>query len=799
VILSQATLAADNPPKTGRVLDDATIARQAKSRQPRGVAGGTPRTAPGEIHLQYFDSGESYFLKSSDSGAYVANQLVFDPAFSPGDSVSEYSLLVYNDVNSGEATVSVTLWDGDPLGLVDTACAAGGVPAPIPGTTTTFSGLQPALGPCSPNYGGLPDCQGHFQLEATLDPPVPVNCNRVWMVMQADEGCRVGWRKAGGPDDVFGARLPVGDSNFVQALTAAGHTSGDGVGTCCDTGAACDHSNGTTDDDCSDPSFCGTGTSDTLEQISFDPPVDFMWASMCASVATPTQTFVEVLPIGNHHDGTLDPGVQIVGNEISMLSGGRRIFLEYRVHNWDPNQEGVAWKAHEFGLDEIALGNEMGADIGFDYEVPCTVNSDCHAEFGAGTNCGNHSSTCYPTTGKTCLWSFVDQNHPDFIAAGLDIFSSVDWCNSALPHSVRVDLVVQEAGTIVAPDPFPESGLYAGTIILLVPPDAKGTYKARLYRRKLQAFSGGEVIEFIVPLGHADATIRVGLGRCCHDIANGPFCTDDLTQDECAALPQPTSFVANATCTDTSVSCSDCDDNSKLDYVELANGSGIDCNGNGTLDVCEAPAGDLMYFAEKNRYLTVDTRNFAPHQAIEVVFTDLAPPFDVFNGTVMYAGPPTDMSSLSTSVAPVSGFPTFKVSRLACSPHYDDWSAYGLVDLYHRYVVPSSAYTVATVSAPPSARRSASAIIATARFGDAVGNFDPALGGWTPPEGFVTAADFLGLLEAHANRRCGPRKTRLDMAPALPDGLIQVTDFVQIIDAFKAKPFPFAPGAQPCP
>ena len=240
------------PVVTVAVEDDATIAR--------GVAG----PVFGEVMAVVFrqlDDGGFVFANKDDAGNFVANQMFLANGFAPGDAIIAYDLLVYNAPTGGPASVKVSLWDGDPLGIVDTQC--NGAPAPIPGTTVTFTDLPPADDLC-PAIGEFaePRCVGLFRLKATLPGAVAVECNHVWMVLEISEGCRLGWRKH--PD--MGHGPDVGFSDYVEALLD--RSSADGF--CCDNGQACNHSDADTTNDCpTDPTFCTDGVAEYPTAFSY--------------------------------------------------------------------------------------------------------------------------------------------------------------------------------------------------------------------------------------------------------------------------------------------------------------------------------------------------------------------------------------------------------------------------------------------------------------------------------------------------------------------------------------------------
>ena len=127
----------------------------------------------------FLDGGDSGFfnpIKASDVGTFVAQQMIFGNGWTPGNSINGYSMTIFNHSAgpSGPMTVRTSLWDGDPLGIVDTQCSAGGVPAEIPGTAATFGPLADASGNdsdglCAPLKLLSGPCVGLWKLTASFD------------------------------------------------------------------------------------------------------------------------------------------------------------------------------------------------------------------------------------------------------------------------------------------------------------------------------------------------------------------------------------------------------------------------------------------------------------------------------------------------------------------------------------------------------------------------------------------------------------------------------------------------------
>lgn len=92
---------------------------------------------------------------------------------------------------------------------------------------------------------------------------------------------------------------------------------------------------------------------------------------------------------------------------------------------------------------------------------------------------------------------------------------------------------------------------------------------------------------------------------------------------------------------------------------------------------------------------------------------------------------------------------------------------------------------------------SAAAVGATGRWGDTVGCFvDRA---WGRADGRADMIDITAALDRFRNAPLAPPLAWCDVAPAVPDGVVDITaDIVRIVDAFRGFPYPFAvPNACP--
>ena len=189
--------------------------------------------------------------------------------------------------------------------------------------------------------------------------------------------------------------------------------------------------------------------------------------------------------------------------------------------------------------------------------------------------------------------------------------------------------------------------------------------------------------------------------------------------------------------------------------------------------------------------------------ALEVVFVDLARPYDIYNGMRMWVTAPQAVSESGGNVEPVPDVPNFTAATLGCQPHFTDWGALGSVSLYHPMIVPGSEYHVRVIGEACVIAEiddfSEFVVATTSRFGDVVG--DPALTPPGPPDGEVGIVDVLAVIKGFASVPGRARKARTDLEPGTPDLLINISDVLVNLLAFSGVPFPFDPpaGPPPCP
>jgi hypothetical protein len=171
-----------------------------------------------------------------------------------------------------------------------------------------------------------------------------------------------------------------------------------------------------------------------------------------------------------------------------------------------------------------------------------------------------------------------------------------------------------------------------------------------------------------------------------------------------------------------------------------------------------------------------------------------------------------DLLAQGTDCGPAGALPQqwFWGAPLVCDPlqaHPDDWSAYGVVHVYHEGIVPSGVYDIQVIDAACSldedSNYSAPLTMTQAKWGDVCG---PGTGGACKevPDGVVDVTnDVFGVLDKFANVN-DLQKARADIEPGDdganngPDLMVNVAnDVLFFLGAFTGDPYPFVPG-DPC-
>ena len=283
-------------------------------------------------------------------------------------------------------------------------------------------------------------------------------------------------------------------------------------------------------------------------------------------------------------------------------------------------------------------------------------------------------------------------------------------------------------------------------------------------------------------------------GSCSHaDVASGVACEDG---DNCTV-----DGVCDgaATCVSTPVSSIPCASDADCGIYSCGTGGFCECEQ--CVAVAEPVVDDPAMM--QNRFLTFVPRNPGVRTALEVIFADLAPPYDLYNGMSMWVAEPQVVSENGGSVDPVEGFPVFMAATLDCVPHFMDWTSLGSISLHHPVIVPGGEYCIRAISEGCAVAGvdefSPNLPLATSVFGDVVGDTSTNPPG--PPDGAVVIADVLSVIAGFGSAPGAPLKARTDLEPGTVDRLINISDVLVDLAAFSGVPFPFAApiGPPPCP
>ncbi len=558
----------------------------------RGIAA-TGGSGEAYVFYQPNDSGFGHYVKAGDTSGYGtwSTQAILGNGFEAGMAISGYDFLMHNSSYSvNDAAWSAELWDGDPLAALDTVCN-GGNPQPIPGTLATFGPLpqappDPSAFPWSCNTP-YPICVGLYRLRAHLPEKVVINCDRVWIVVTMTEGCRAAWRITGPEGNVYDT--PIGFQNgyeFFYACEQYGDCdtpSGYNAGTCCNSGTACDFTDGdpakwTVDGvagaTCSfepqdphtspvDATFCGDGVTDFVELHGNTPDE---YRGYVASVYAPTNIAIQWRPKKALFKGKIGDLVEapseVIDNEIILYKRGVNVMLELQVNDWSGDDGLTRLKAFGAALDTRGYFSGLGGAL-TEKLIPCTGDAECIAAFGGfcsifGDPC-TQDTDCQLDPIETCLGStclelpsrlagycapgYAATKRPDFCLTHTNPLGAVDVSTP----EYRYGWVAQGGATEAYRDlDLSAKGLaYLGTLWIGVPDNAKGSYTVGLYPPIATALVDQNAW-FIPMVGQIPAKITV------------------------------------LDCTGT-----DCQPNGIPDDCEIERGLTEDCNGNGVPDDCE--------------------------------------------------------------------------------------------------------------------------------------------------------------------------------------------------------------------
>ncbi|UCC31590.1 MAG: hypothetical protein JSU86_04785, partial [Phycisphaerales bacterium] len=216
---------------------------------------------------------------------------------------------------------------------------------------------------------------------------------------------------------------------------------------------------------------------------------------------------------------------------------------------------------------------------------------------------------------------------------------------------------------------------------------------------------------------------------------------------------------------------------------------------------------------QKCRYLSfqIAEADAGTQQAVRIHMVDLPAPYDTWNGTKMFVGAPDTFCEnagvVSGDCPPVVPNSEFNASTLQCAAEVRDWSAEGVITVYHEGIIPNGVYEVQVARDDCDLNVDGSysdpLVITMSPWGDVVGS----CAGYpcTPPDGSVgIPTDVTGLLDKFKN--LGPpqfnpalTKARADLDYATPNKRIDISDVTFCLDAFRGDLYPPDPFPDPQP
>ncbi|UCC31944.1 MAG: hypothetical protein JSU86_06630, partial [Phycisphaerales bacterium] len=223
-------------------------------------------------------------------------------------------------------------------------------------------------------------------------------------------------------------------------------------------------------------------------------------------------------PISSTGPYTIDDqiGNHGIASEIKIPATGVSIQLEIKLSGWGSAPGNPALGAYQGTLVCASYANGVGA----------ALYADC-------------SATC-PDPNPCMCHAYIDQSRTDFVfydnvAVGPEMPPTCDYEYSS----------TQMGGAAV------DEGLiyYGGTLDVIVPSGAKGTYELEWNPADTKTFFNDAVGRKIPGLYRTTGKITVITGKCCYDVGPGStMCEDDLTEAECDALAAPRFYFPEQVC-----------------------------------------------------------------------------------------------------------------------------------------------------------------------------------------------------------------------------------------------------------
>ncbi len=248
------------------------------------------------------------------------------------------------------------------------------------------------------------------------------------------------------------------------------------------------------------------------------------------------------------------PGTTIVGNELRAYVGGFRAWFEVQLSNWDPDGDNVpALKVYQVKLDCSGYTSGKGDPLALAF-VPCTLDPAgdivCQKAFGQNwAKCADYAGVPY------CQQGYLDKSGtkrpgdnwcaPDGCDAGE--VASEDPCDQdnffAVYSGAR-----REDGHVV---------YYGGTLVLNIPPGAKGKYCVELRHDETFLADTSAPPNDIPTAQENGFCVNIVTGQCCFGLGTSDEgCVDGVLRSECDDEPGPVVFTPDDRCPPDGPDCS---------------------------------------------------------------------------------------------------------------------------------------------------------------------------------------------------------------------------------------------------
>lgn len=803
------------------------------------------------VYQAGFDSGFGLFLNYNPAtgaafpGTMLADNLGLGGGFVAGDTISSYELLVSRSVSDpqpGLADFHVELWDGDPFCMIDTP-GGGFSCAPIPGAEADFVDI--AAGTTT-------------TLRATMLKGVIAPNTRVWMVVSGSETvnpspCRLGWRVSGRKPEI--GNDDPGDFFELQS-------DDDGLGACCADGSACDvGAEAPCDGDPSGSrGFCSDGDAESAAILNLGGPCTGAPTDFCATFVASVFGCCDGLADCPGTCPAKCPGGEMPTvfrgfDNCALPPATIAIVKDALVVSLGPSPLSATFAAGTApsGGDEICVGVEFeraGYD-GFriendDTKIPQDV-TDYFVELDG-----------YWGTMKSPEPWITDPIPIGFATAGAKITARADFDVCPIFCSiVEVEFQGgQSPGKIECPsgDLFSVSDSTTVTVRRVVAhgtcPGGTGCSKCTARGNAELQFVLAEVVEGWVvedpacivvagdpPFSASTIRIKPKLADCREESANPPGCSSTASVAACpgtghataaqavggntppmyrlrclavgaassdqtnaAAVPGSFTILDAASCDlqETGAACQDGVDNDCDGPFDCADS---DCATDPTCCPPALPPSPESPAIPKNRFITMVPGNAGQLTALEVTLVNLPTPFGIWNGRRMFVTEPRLVTEQQGATTPLP-LPNFLTGHLRCTPDCQDWGTLGQIDVFSEAIIAGAEYEVRAVDCAcdllDPVNYSAPLAINTSKYGDMVSQFRS--GAWPPPDTTVdVTTDLLAILEGFKGLPTRPRKARTDLVDNCLNLVIDISEIVDIIDAFRGFKYRFRPSSpDPC-